>query len=209
MTWLSLRSGIASIGVVSSAQYPQAPTSTNRPSTRKRFRSDTSISQLTMSPPCETLVVRQSACAAPDRAARRHETDACHESTLSTRTDYELRGVENESGRRVSERERNAREIFGGARRHDRDGREDHVTDRRAGRETGRGAARALAHRAHGHAVVRRHGQRGGEHPHDDGDHGDGGTARSHDTRTITRGVRTTESWAGWVEAAKGAFGFE
>src|SRR5256712_2062205 len=67
MTWLSLRSGIASIGVVSSAQYPQAPTSTNRPSTRKRFRSDASISQLTMSPPCETLVVRQSACAAPDR----------------------------------------------------------------------------------------------------------------------------------------------
>src|SRR2546428_4648699 len=191
MTWLSLRSGIASIGVVSSAQYPQAPTSTNRPSTRKRFRSDASISQLTISPPCETLVVRQSARIVRSAAGRR-ETDACRESTLSTRTDYELRGVESGSGRRVGERERDARKIFRRARRHDRDRREDHVADRRARRETGRGAARAFAHRAHGHAVVRRHGQRCGEHPHHDGDHRDGGTARSHDARTITRGVRTT-----------------
>src|SRR5436309_8743055 len=46
MTWLSLRSGMASIGVVSSAQYPQAPTSRKKPTTRKRLRSDVSMSQL-------------------------------------------------------------------------------------------------------------------------------------------------------------------
>src|SRR5437870_4900267 len=46
MTWLSLRSGMASIGVVSSAQYPQAPTSKKKPTTRKRLRSDVSMSQL-------------------------------------------------------------------------------------------------------------------------------------------------------------------
>src|SRR5438445_7207179 len=90
MTWLSLRSGIASIGVVSSAQYPQAPTSTNRPSTRKRFRSDASISQLTMSPPCERLVVRQSARAAPDRrpAVTRRTRAANQRSVRGQTTSY-------------------------------------------------------------------------------------------------------------------------
>src|SRR5712664_1525752 len=77
MTWLSLRSGIASIGVVSSAQYPQAPTSTNRPRTRKRFRSDASISQLTMPPPCEMLVVHRSVCAV--LGGSRRKTDACRD----------------------------------------------------------------------------------------------------------------------------------
>src|SRR3989442_3594492 len=52
MTWLSERSGMASIGVVSSAQYPQAPTSTKNAITRKRFLSDSSMSQLiTHAPP--------------------------------------------------------------------------------------------------------------------------------------------------------------
>src|SRR2546430_16211128 len=52
MTWLSDRSGIASIGVVTSAQYPQAPTSTKNAITRKRFLSDSSMSQLiTHAPP--------------------------------------------------------------------------------------------------------------------------------------------------------------
>src|SRR2546427_9971137 len=46
MTWLSERSGIASIGVVRSAQYPQAPISRKSAITMKRFRSATSISQL-------------------------------------------------------------------------------------------------------------------------------------------------------------------
>src|SRR2546430_16321241 len=46
MTWLSLRSGMASIGVVSSAQYPQTPMSRKKPTTRKRLRSDVSMSQL-------------------------------------------------------------------------------------------------------------------------------------------------------------------
>src|SRR2546423_8252500 len=46
ITWLSERSGIASIGVVSSAQYPQPPTSRKKATTRNRFRNDSSISQL-------------------------------------------------------------------------------------------------------------------------------------------------------------------
>src|SRR5207253_10516239 len=50
-TWLSERSGIASIGVVSRAQYPQAPTSRKNAITRNRFRSDTSINQLIISAP--------------------------------------------------------------------------------------------------------------------------------------------------------------
>src|SRR5215510_8376630 len=49
MTWLSERSGIASSGVVSSAQYPQAPTS-------KRFLSDNSMSQLIMAAGHSSLV---------------------------------------------------------------------------------------------------------------------------------------------------------
>src|SRR4029453_1751632 len=46
ITWLSDRSGIASIGVVSSAQYPQPARSRNAAITRTRFRSEISISQL-------------------------------------------------------------------------------------------------------------------------------------------------------------------
>src|SRR5216684_6665509 len=46
MTWLSERSGIASIGVVRSAQYPQPATSAKNAMTRTRFRSESSISQL-------------------------------------------------------------------------------------------------------------------------------------------------------------------
>src|SRR2546427_7033580 len=46
ITWLSERSGIASIGVVSSAQYPQPATSKKKPMTKNRVRSDSSINQL-------------------------------------------------------------------------------------------------------------------------------------------------------------------
>src|SRR5204863_1659051 len=46
MTWLSERSGIASIGVVRSAQYPHPASSANTAMTRTRFLSDTSINQL-------------------------------------------------------------------------------------------------------------------------------------------------------------------
>src|SRR5216683_8141077 len=46
ITWLSERSGIASIGVVRSAQYPQPATRPKVAMTRKRFLSDTSIDQL-------------------------------------------------------------------------------------------------------------------------------------------------------------------
>src|SRR5678815_1656363 len=46
MTWLSERSGIASIGVVRSAQYPQPASNTKAAMTRTRFRSDASINQL-------------------------------------------------------------------------------------------------------------------------------------------------------------------
>src|SRR5262245_49850510 len=46
ITWLSDRSGIASSGVVSKAQYPHAPSSAKTPTTRKRFRSDSSMSRL-------------------------------------------------------------------------------------------------------------------------------------------------------------------
>src|SRR3989442_13680256 len=90
MTELSRRSRIASSGVVSSAQSRQARTSTNRTSARKRFRSDASISQLTMSPPCETLVVRQRACAAPDRrhAVTRRTRAANQRSVRGQTTSY-------------------------------------------------------------------------------------------------------------------------
>src|SRR5260370_4640975 len=46
ITWLSERSGIASIGVVRSAQYPQPARSRNAATTRTRFRSEPSINQL-------------------------------------------------------------------------------------------------------------------------------------------------------------------
>src|SRR5919109_1669428 len=49
MTWLSERSGIASMGVVTSAQYPHAPTRTNTATVRNRFLSDNAMSLLTMS----------------------------------------------------------------------------------------------------------------------------------------------------------------
>jgi hypothetical protein len=52
MTWLSLRSGMASMGVVSSAQYPQTPMSRQTATTRKRLRSEASISQLIMEGSC-------------------------------------------------------------------------------------------------------------------------------------------------------------
>src|SRR5262245_61645527 len=74
MTWLSERSGIASIGVVSSAQYPQAPTSTNSAITRKRFLSDSSMSQLTTHTP-------------PRRRSPRARTRAHGEPRLPQRTD--------------------------------------------------------------------------------------------------------------------------
>ena len=45
MTWLSERSGIASIGVVSSAQYPQPPRSRKKATTRNRLRSETWMSR--------------------------------------------------------------------------------------------------------------------------------------------------------------------
>src|SRR5882672_11910405 len=48
ITWLSERSGIASIGVVSSAQYPQPPTSRKKATTRNRFRNDSSMSRSIM-----------------------------------------------------------------------------------------------------------------------------------------------------------------
>src|SRR5881409_637544 len=46
ITWLSERSGIASIGVVRSAQYPHPPRRRKAAMTRTRFRRETSISQL-------------------------------------------------------------------------------------------------------------------------------------------------------------------
>src|SRR6266850_6881884 len=46
MTWLSDRSGIASIGVVTTAQYPHPATSRKKAMTRKRLRIETPISQL-------------------------------------------------------------------------------------------------------------------------------------------------------------------
>src|SRR5207249_5954297 len=48
MTWLSERSGMASIGVVKSAQYPQPPSNAKNAMTRNQFRSDSPISQLIM-----------------------------------------------------------------------------------------------------------------------------------------------------------------
>src|SRR5262249_11582750 len=51
MTWLSERSGMASIGVVRSAQYPQSPNSTTPAITRRRFRNDASMSQWIMPVP--------------------------------------------------------------------------------------------------------------------------------------------------------------
>src|SRR5712664_149631 len=46
MTWLSERSGMASIGVVRSAQYPHPASNAKAAMTRIRFLSDTSINQL-------------------------------------------------------------------------------------------------------------------------------------------------------------------
>ena len=48
MTWLSDRSGMASIGTVRSAQYPQPATNRKPAMMRNRLRSDTSMSQWIM-----------------------------------------------------------------------------------------------------------------------------------------------------------------
>ncbi len=49
MTWLSDRSGIASIGVAVSAHQPQLASPTYTATTMKRFFSDSSMSRLIMS----------------------------------------------------------------------------------------------------------------------------------------------------------------
>src|SRR2546425_12784555 len=71
---------MASIGVVRSAQYPQAPTSTKNAITRNRFLSDTSMSQ---------LITR---CDLSPASAHAENTDGRRrQSVTSRKTDYELR----------------------------------------------------------------------------------------------------------------------
>src|SRR5947208_8678683 len=93
MTWLSLRSGMASIGVVSSAQYPQAPTSRKKPTTRKRLRSDVSMSQL----------ITDSGTPSPGR-----NTDSGRRVPVM-RTDYGLGGEGSRSGRKLDDTDEAAR----------------------------------------------------------------------------------------------------
>src|SRR2546426_7910184 len=138
MTWLSERSGMASIGVVSSAQYPQAPTSTKNAITRKRFLSDSSMSQLiTHAPPRPRGRARRQA---------RTASDAYRDDETNVRT---LRGMERELGRGVEGIRRREGELPGGAfreRRRRRDGdeaRRDRTDDVR------RDPARGLAHCPH------------------------------------------------------------
>ncbi len=70
MTWLSERSGIASIGVVTSAQYPQPASRAKNAMTRTRFPSDTSISLLIMSRSDAPIRNR---CASANRHAYRRD----------------------------------------------------------------------------------------------------------------------------------------
>ena len=72
ITWLSERSGMASIGVVSSAQYPQAPTRKKTAITRKRFRIDSSINRLiTPRSSAASPSARTELCASGKRRLRR------------------------------------------------------------------------------------------------------------------------------------------
>src|SRR5437867_5583105 len=78
MTWLSERSGIASIGVVSSAQYPQPPRSRKKATTRNRLRSETSMSRSII----EDASPRRPRMRLPPEAADRHpdeDDQACEQ----------------------------------------------------------------------------------------------------------------------------------
>src|SRR5437660_7172207 len=87
MTWLSDRSGIASIGVVSRAQSPQPPRNKKPETTSKRFLSDSSMSRLiTHTPPWHR-----------ERAEIRARRGTYRDSETNVRT---LRGEERGLGRR-------------------------------------------------------------------------------------------------------------
>src|SRR5881409_57380 len=175
ITWLSERSGMASIGVVKSAQYPQAPMNRKRAITMKRFRSATSISQLIT-------------CSSRGRAqpCTLFRIDAYAYKRSSMRTDYELRGEESGSGRRIRQGPERAGKAFWGPRRH-AGHRKEYVADGHVTGRAGRDSTRPLAHRAHPHAIIRRHGERGGQRPHGDGDHGNDSAPTIHRSLTITR----------------------
>src|SRR3989442_3087109 len=174
ITWLSERSGIASIGVVKSAQYPEAPIKRKSAITMKRFRSATSISQ---------LITCSSRGRAQPCALFRIDAYACKRS--STRTDYELREEESGSGRRIRQGQERARKAFWGPRRH-AGHRKVYVADGHVAGRAGRDSTRPLAHRPHRRAVVRRHGERGRQGPHGDGDHDNHSAPTIHGSLTIT-----------------------
>src|SRR5438552_17503229 len=143
MTWLSERSGMASIGVVKSAQYPQAPMNRKRAITMKRFRSATSISQLIT-------------CSSRGRAqpCALFRIDAYAWKRSSTRTDYELRGEESGSGRRIRQGQEGAGKAFWGPRRH-AGHRKEYVADPHVACRAGRAPTRPSPHRAQPHASLR------------------------------------------------------
>src|SRR6185369_2828626 len=89
MTWFSLRSGVASIGVFSSAQYPHAATSTYAIRIRKRFFNENSINRLIMAP------------------SLRVETRAIHTEDLAATPGFDC------SGPRPGHRNRSASHVLG------------------------------------------------------------------------------------------------
>src|SRR5712691_6620267 len=155
MTWLSLRSGMASIGVVSSAQYPHAPTSKKKPTTRKRLRSDVSMSQLiTCSDTPSPTGIRTPARRVP-----------------VMRTDYGLGGEGSRSGRKLDDTEDAAR---AGLRRrgHRRTDEQKHWFALGDGDHRGAGATWRFTHAGHRGATSKGHGDRTGNEPdHGDSDH--------------------------------------
>src|SRR5688572_10549003 len=151
MTWLSERSGMASMGVVTSAQYPQAPSRTNSAITRKRFLSDSSINQLTMSLH-RRLVAPGSAQAVPSQRE------------IVERTDYELSGEGERSRRRILNASDSGRSRLEDYRR-DTDW-IDHHCDTRG--EADRRRRQAAGRVAHPGAAVEGHPDRAHGCPEDD-----------------------------------------
>src|ERR1043166_3080063 len=147
ITWLSLRSGIASIGVVRSAQYPQAPTSRKAPTTRKRLRSETSTNQLITHEPLS-----------------RRRTDSATDDFSVERTDYELGGEGRGSRRKFGDSKGDARDVLTRRGEQHDDEREDRLF-RWCLRGIGSRTAGRFAHAAHRSATAERHRDGAGKYP--------------------------------------------
>src|SRR5439155_5656896 len=107
-----------------------------------------------------------------------------------TRTDYELRGEESGSGRRIRQGQERAGKAFWRPRRH-AGHRKEYVTDEHVAGRAGRDSTRSLAHRAHRYAIIRRHGERGRQGPHGDAAPGNDTAPTIHGSLSITRTSRS------------------